>query len=69
MKNTEVNVSHVMTVAKRLRDIGNYGKVQIENVAMRLDDEWHRFKQTVDQRTQLLDLSLSFHRKSHFVRN
>ncbi|MCP9259924.1 Kalirin [Dirofilaria immitis] len=63
--NTEVNVSHVMTVAKRLREIGNYGKVQIENVAMHLDEEWRRFKQINDQRSRLLDLALSFHRKSH----
>ncbi|VDM96077.1 unnamed protein product [Thelazia callipaeda] len=63
--NTEVNISHVTTVAKRLREIGNYGKVQIENVALRLDEEWRRFKQINDQRSRLLDLSLSFHRKSH----
>uniref|UniRef100_A0A1I7W4X0 CRAL-TRIO domain-containing protein n=1 Tax=Loa loa TaxID=7209 RepID=A0A1I7W4X0_LOALO len=63
--NTEVNVSHVMTVAKRLREIGNYGKVQIENVAMHLDDEWRRFKQINEQRSRLLDLTLSFHHKSH----
>ncbi|VDO25930.1 unnamed protein product, partial [Onchocerca flexuosa] len=63
--NTEVNISHVTTVAKRLREIGNYGKVQIENVAMHLDEEWRRFKQINDQRSRLLDLALSFHRKSH----
>lgn len=56
-----------MTVAKRLREIGNYGKVQIENVAMHLDDEWRRFKQINEQRSRLLDLALSFHRKSHIV--
>lgn len=56
-----------MTVAKRLREIGNYGKAQIENVAIRLDEEWRRFKQINEQRSRLLDLALSFHRKSHIV--
>lgn len=55
------------TVAKRLREIGNYGKVQIENVAMHLDEEWRRFKQINEQRSRLLDLALSFHHKSHIV--
>lgn len=67
VQNTEVNISHVTTVAKRLREIGNYGKVQIENVAMHLDEEWRRFKQINEQRSRLLDLALSFHRKSHIV--
>ncbi|VDN32752.1 unnamed protein product [Gongylonema pulchrum] len=63
--NTEVNISHVMTVAKRLREIGNYGKAHIESVAIRLDEEWRRFKHINEQRSRLLDLALSFHRKSH----
>uniref|UniRef100_A0A183EI12 Transposase n=1 Tax=Gongylonema pulchrum TaxID=637853 RepID=A0A183EI12_9BILA len=54
-----------MTVAKRLREIGNYGKAHIESVAIRLDEEWRRFKHINEQRSRLLDLALSFHRKSH----
>lgn len=56
-----------MTVAKRLREIGNYGKAQIESVAMRLEEEWRRFKTAVDERTKLLDLALAFHHKSFLV--
>lgn len=67
IQNTEVNISHVMAVATRLREIGNYGKMQIESVAMRLEEEWRRFKQVNEQRNRLLDLSLSFHRKSQMV--
>uniref|UniRef100_A0A9J2P1L7 DH domain-containing protein n=1 Tax=Ascaris lumbricoides TaxID=6252 RepID=A0A9J2P1L7_ASCLU len=63
--NADINVSHVMSVAKRLLEIGNYGKVQIESVAMRLEEEWRRFKHALEQRTRLLDQALSFHRKSH----
>ncbi|VDK41952.1 unnamed protein product [Anisakis simplex] len=63
--NADINVSHVMSVAKRLLEVGNYGKNQIESVAIRLEEDWRRFKDAIDQRTLLLDKALSFHRKSH----
>uniref|UniRef100_A0A0N5AUT5 CRAL-TRIO domain-containing protein n=1 Tax=Syphacia muris TaxID=451379 RepID=A0A0N5AUT5_9BILA len=67
--NTEVNVSHVMTVAKRLQEVGNYGKAEIEKMAVRLEEEWQRFKSAVNSRTKLLELALAFHQKSSIYLN
>uniref|UniRef100_A0A914WSU2 Uncharacterized protein n=1 Tax=Plectus sambesii TaxID=2011161 RepID=A0A914WSU2_9BILA len=63
--NTYVNVNHIMTVAKRLLETGNYGRQQIQNVATRLEQDWQLFSKALDTRGAVLNLSVNFHYKAN----
>lgn len=67
LQNTYVNVNHIMTVAKRLLETGNYGRQQIQNVATRLEQDWQLFSKALDTRGAVLNLSVNFHYKANMV--
>ncbi|CEF64494.1 Kalirin [Strongyloides ratti] len=65
-ENTYVSVTHIITVAKRLKEQGHVNKNKIENIAKRLEEEWKLFEQRIEQRLTLLQLSVSFHKRANF---
>uniref|UniRef100_A0A0N4ZX98 CRAL-TRIO domain-containing protein n=1 Tax=Parastrongyloides trichosuri TaxID=131310 RepID=A0A0N4ZX98_PARTI len=65
-ENTYVSVTHILTVAKRLKEQGHVNKNKIENISKRLEEEWKIFEQRIEQRLTLLQLSVSFHQRARY---
>lgn len=63
--NTYVNISHIMTVANRLLEVGHYAYRNIQSVAERLERDWKLFMSALDMRQALLSMSLQFHFKAN----
>ncbi|TKR93467.1 hypothetical protein L596_007920 [Steinernema carpocapsae] len=64
VENNQLNISRVVQVARRLREVGNYGHKQIDATQMRVEEEWRRFTDKIARRTELLTLALNFHQKA-----
>lgn len=66
-QNTYVNISHIMTVANRLLEVGHYAYRNIQTAAERLERDWKLFMSALDMRQAVLSMSLQFHFKANQV--
>uniref|UniRef100_A0AC35TLP5 CRAL-TRIO domain-containing protein n=1 Tax=Rhabditophanes sp. KR3021 TaxID=114890 RepID=A0AC35TLP5_9BILA len=66
---TFVNVSHILEIAKRLKEQDNKGKKRIHNLAINLEKDWRQFQSRIDHRLELLQLSNSFQQKAAIYLN
>ena len=74
MQKIEVSYNQIITVGKRLREMGDQSRdhsvEKLEGLSNQLEEEWRRLWLRIDQRTKLLNLALSFHQKCNlFLKN
>ncbi|XP_065162622.1 triple functional domain protein isoform X5 [Atheta coriaria] len=62
--NVYVNINRILSVASRLIESGHYAGGHIRTVAGRLDRTWKDFAAGLDERTNVLALSVIFHHKA-----
>ncbi|XP_077997417.1 kalirin-like [Glandiceps talaboti] len=62
--NAYANINRIMSVANRLSEAGHYASYEIRLTATRLDREWKTFAAGLDERSTLLAMSVSFHKKA-----
>lgn len=67
--NVCVNINRILAVANRLIEGNHYAAAHIRTLASRLDKVWKDFAAALDERTQLLQISVVFHHKAEQYNN
>lgn len=67
--NVCVNINRILAVANRLIEGNHYAASHIRTLASRLDKVWKDFAAALDERTQLLQISVVFHHKAEQYNN
>lgn len=62
-KDAEATVSHIASHAHRLGDAGHFASASIKQQASRLDQESRAFAAAIEDRTHVINMSVSFHEK------
>ncbi|XP_038155735.1 triple functional domain protein isoform X2 [Cyprinodon tularosa] len=61
--NVYVNINRIVSVGSRLLESGHYASQQIKQISGQLEQEWKAFAAALDERSTLLEMSASFHKK------
>ena len=68
--NVSVNVKRLQEVAARLVSSGHYASARIQSVASRLDRCWKEFTLSLEERSVVLQLAITFYQRAeNFLRN
>jgi len=59
----QVQVSEIKSTAHRLADAGHYAAANVKMQAQKLDLEWKAFYTAIEDRTNVINRSTSFHEK------
>lgn len=62
-----VHINRVLSAASQLIDNGHYASEVIRSHMLRIDREWRAFAVALDERSQLLAMSVTFHKKVYEV--
>lgn len=62
-QNVYVNINRIVSVGSRLLESGHYASQQIKQISGQLEQEWKAFAAALDERSTLLEMSASFHKK------
>lgn len=63
-QNAYSTIDHIMTVAQRLCDSGHYATVSIRLQANKLHKDWRTFTAALEERNNVLAMSVLFHKKA-----
>ncbi|KAM4549574.1 triple functional domain protein-like isoform 1-T1 [Fundulus diaphanus] len=61
--NVYVNINRIVSVGSRLLESGHYASQQIKQISGQLEQEWKAFAAALEERSTLLEMSASFHKK------
>lgn len=68
--NVYVNVKRLQDVSQRLVNSGHYATARIQSISSRLDRCWKEFASSLDERTTVLSLAITFYQRAeNFLRN
>ncbi|XP_057304422.1 triple functional domain protein-like isoform X4 [Hydractinia symbiolongicarpus] len=60
----QVNIDHILQVANRLQEMQFFDVELIDRLSAKLENEWKKLYTAVEQRSAMLEASVSFHRSS-----